>query len=136
MYEDVSFEWPFEIADKAMTGVGQQQRFWTVDELALLRREWTNGLSGSQIGNLINRTRNAVIGKANRLKLEPRAPRNGTFYQTTGKQEKRKRRSHKKKGAQTPSDMKNKSAPPKFYPAAKPLGTKTPISIMELNSLR
>lgn len=137
MYEDVSFDWTFEIAEKTMTGLGQQQRFWTEGELAILRMEWANGLSGSQIGNLINRTRNSVIGKANRLKLEPRAPRNGNFYNaTTGRQEKSKRRSHKKKGAVTPSDMKNKITAPKFYPADKPLTAKAPITIMELNSLR
>lgn len=130
---EIDLEQPFELYRKPdMTGLGKPQVPWTEAEIEVLRREWTNGLSGSQIASLVNRTRNAVIGKANRLKLEARAPRNGTFYGSHNRQEKRKRRSHKKKGAVTPSDMKKVTAP-KFYPAAKPLTPKAPISIMELN---
>src|SRR3990167_8903694 len=36
--------------------------------------------SFGQIGKLIGKTRNACIGKANRLGLEPRSPRNWSFY--------------------------------------------------------
>lgn len=138
--ESINLETPELYRKPDMTGLGDPQVPWTPEEIDLLRVEWTNGLSGGQIGNLVNRTRNAVIGKANRLKLEPRAPRNGQFYhcqKPTNKQEKSKRRSHKKKGAVTPSDMISKgtkSSAPRFYPAAKPLTAKAPLSIMELRA--
>lgn len=44
---------------------------WTVDRVELLKRMWTEGLSAVQIANRLGQgaTRNAVIGKAKRLKL-------------------------------------------------------------------
>jgi GcrA cell cycle regulator len=48
---------------------------WTDERVALLTRLWNGGLSGSQIAaELGGLTRNAVIGKANRLGLPERKP--------------------------------------------------------------
>ena len=44
-------------------------KVWSEKELKILKQEWGNGLSAKQIGLLINKTKNAVIGKANRLGL-------------------------------------------------------------------
>lgn len=46
---------------------------WTKDEDEQLRALWSKTLSARQISISIGRTRNAVIGRANRLKLPPRA---------------------------------------------------------------
>lgn len=47
---------------------------WTDERVELLARLWSEGLSASQIaGQLGGVTRNAVIGKVHRLKLEGRA---------------------------------------------------------------
>ena len=47
---------------------------WTPEKEQKLRQYWKKGLSGSQIARMLgdNTTRNSVIGKAHRLKLEPR----------------------------------------------------------------
>lgn len=46
---------------------------WTDDRIDLLKRRWTEGLSASQIASELGGvTRNAVIGKVHRLKLESR----------------------------------------------------------------
>jgi len=47
---------------------------WTAKKEEKLRELWKQGHSGSEIANILgNTTRNAVIGKAHRLKLEARA---------------------------------------------------------------
>jgi len=46
---------------------------WLDEEDEVLRREWRN-MSGTQIGRLIGRTKNAVIGRAHRLGLRKLAP--------------------------------------------------------------
>ena len=47
---------------------------WTPEREAKLKELWTKGYSGSQISKMLsNVTRNAVIGKAHRLKLEARS---------------------------------------------------------------
>ena len=47
---------------------------WTAKKEEKLKELWKQGHSGSQIANMLgNTTRNAVIGKAHRLKLEARA---------------------------------------------------------------
>ena len=47
---------------------------WTPEKEEKLRQYWKKGHSGSQIARMLgNTTRNAVIGKAHRLKLEARA---------------------------------------------------------------
>lgn len=46
---------------------------WTDERIDLLKRRWTEGLSASQIASELGGvTRNAVIGKVHRLKLESR----------------------------------------------------------------
>lgn len=46
------------------------------DELSgRLKQLWADGLSASRIGVIIGKSRNAVIGRARRLELPPRAPR-------------------------------------------------------------
>lgn len=42
---------------------------WTDDRIATLKKLWGEGISASQIGGVIGVSRNAVIGKAGRLKL-------------------------------------------------------------------
>ena len=46
--------------------------FWTPAKIALLERYWTQGWTAQHIGDKLGATRNAVIGKAHRLKLTPR----------------------------------------------------------------
>lgn len=49
---------------------------WTPDRVELLKQLWSEGLSASQIANQLGGvTRNAVIGKVHRLKLEGRVAR-------------------------------------------------------------
>lgn len=45
---------------------------WTEQNVALLRAKWSAGVFASEIARLLSMTRNAVIGKANRLGLEKR----------------------------------------------------------------
>ena len=45
---------------------------WTDDQISTLRRMWAAGDMTRQIADVLGLTRNAVIGKANRLKLKPR----------------------------------------------------------------
>jgi len=48
---------------------------WTIEREKKLRELWKKGHSASQIANILEgTTRNAVIGKAHRLKLEARSP--------------------------------------------------------------
>ena len=47
---------------------------WTPEREEKLKQLWKKGHSGSQIANMLgDTTRNAVIGKAHRLKLEARS---------------------------------------------------------------
>jgi GcrA cell cycle regulator len=48
-------------------------RYWSDDEDEALRLYWADGLSSSQIAYRMQRTRNAVIGRAHRLDLPGRA---------------------------------------------------------------
>ena len=47
---------------------------WTEERIAQLRSLWAQGLSASQIGLRIAKTRSAVLGKVHRLNLPPRPP--------------------------------------------------------------
>ena len=46
--------------------------FWTPTKIRLLTQYWTDGLTSRDIGAKLKATRNAVIGKVHRLKLQPR----------------------------------------------------------------
>ena len=45
---------------------------WTDDKIARLRELWKSGLSTAAIGRELDVSKNAVVGKAHRLGLEPR----------------------------------------------------------------
>ena len=45
---------------------------WTEAQIADLKRLWTAGHSTSQIGTILGVSKNAVIGKAHRIKLPAR----------------------------------------------------------------
>jgi len=57
-----------QVEVEAMTMIGTQ-RTWTTERIALLKNRIDAGLSCEQIAREIGVTRNAVIGKANRLGL-------------------------------------------------------------------
>ena len=103
---------------------------WSEEHLDILKAQWEKGSTSTVIGALIGKTRNAVLGKANRLKLSPRAPSNGSEGRP------KKERPPRIRNRAPKSDMViiPKKVPPKFYPQATPLTSKPPIGIMELNS--
>lgn len=45
---------------------------WDDDNIATLRRLWAEGLSAAEIGRRIGVSKNAVVGKAHRLRLPAR----------------------------------------------------------------
>ena len=45
---------------------------WTTDAVATLRTLWAEGHPTAEIGRRLSVTKNAVIGKARRLRLPPR----------------------------------------------------------------
>lgn len=45
---------------------------WAPDDEDTLRRMWAEGFSGAEIGRIVGRSRNSVIGKAHRLGLSMR----------------------------------------------------------------
>ena len=45
---------------------------WTEEKVTQLRELWEQGLPTSQIGKVLNFTKNAVVGKAHRIGLERR----------------------------------------------------------------
>lgn len=45
---------------------------WSDEKVELLRRMWEEGVPASEIGSALGTTKNAVIGKAHRLKLNQR----------------------------------------------------------------
>lgn len=103
---------------------------WTEEELIILRREWPKGTVSREIGYLINKSKNAVIGQAHRLKLGNRVPGN-----TSPRRPKADKTEGQPRPKRAPRDnMPRKPTPPKFYPEAVPLTTDAPISIGELNT--
>lgn len=59
---------------------------WTDERVETLKTLWVKGLSCSQIANELGYvTRNAVIGKASRLHLEPRKDRHNAYRSTKKK---------------------------------------------------
>ena len=110
---------------------------WDDEQIRILKEEWAKGSTGTEIARMINKTRNAVIGKARRMGLEERAPRNQHHSSTpAGKLEPKKKRVRKPAKRVDEIALKAKQEggrnAPVFYPAARPLTTKPPISIMEL----
>lgn len=104
---------------------------WSEEHTDILKAEWPKGTTGSQIGLLVNKSRNAVIGKANRMRLGARSPRNANYGQP---KKERPPRIKKARAPTTPMAIINKKAwAPRFLPAAVPLTNKAPIGIMELN---
>lgn len=53
----------------------RKQTAWTADEIATLRRLWSEGVNAKRIAKTLRngRTKNAVIGKAHRLDLPEHA---------------------------------------------------------------
>lgn len=99
---------------------------WQVD---ILKSEWLKGTSASQIGLLINKTKNAVIGKSHRMPgFEPRG------HSSIVGRPKQERPPRKPREPEKIMTIIKKATAPRFYPAAVPLTTKAPISIMELNA--
>lgn len=108
---------------------------WSDKHIDLLKSEWKKGSPASVIAEVISKleegvffTRNAVIGKSYRLNLSERPPRNSG----RPKQEKAPRVRPPK--PEKSMIINKKASSPKFYPAAVPLTTKPPISIMGLNA--
>ena len=57
---------------------------WTPEREEKLKDLWKKGHSGSEIASILgNTTRNAVIGKAHRLKLETRSVSRKTITKTS-----------------------------------------------------
>lgn len=48
------------------------ETIWTPERVEQLGKLWTEGLSTAEIGRRLGITKNAVVGKAHRLALEPR----------------------------------------------------------------
>ena len=51
---------------------GETKMSWNEENVAQLRELWDQGLPTSQIGKILNFTKNAVVGKAHRIGLERR----------------------------------------------------------------
>tara|TARA_X000000368_G_C23040184_1_gene716500 strand:+ start:1762 stop:2265 length:504 start_codon:yes stop_codon:yes gene_type:complete len=77
---------------------------WNDEKIEKLKSLWSEGHTASQIAEMLgDTTRNAVIGKAHRLKLEARAPSRQTSTASTNKQDTRPA-----KKAQQPMSRKSK----------------------------
>lgn len=113
---------------------------WTEQQDDILRREWPRGDAASMIATLLpGKSRNAVIGRAHRLKLGKRLEfGTKTIPKNTPGSGKNKtpRKRNRKKGGSTPQEgamaILSKVTAPIRIPANKPLTNKPPISILEL----
>jgi len=56
--------------------------WWTSERIDELKSLWATGASAAIIAGEMQTTRNAVLGKVHRLKLNPRECRNGYYYGT------------------------------------------------------
>lgn len=121
---------------KRATQLGRvrDSNFWTEDQRDILKAEWAKGTTCSQIGALLGKTKNSVIGQAHRMKLERRAPYNASAPRKPRPPKANKPLLPKKSGGQIMVTINKKAAPPKFFAAAVPLTSKPPISIMGLNA--
>ncbi len=110
---------------------------WTEDQDAILKAQWPTGKSASHIACLIpGKSRNAIIGRAHRMKLGKRLELSikDVAKQTPGSgKNKTARKRNRKKGGSTPHEgiMKKLNAPMRI-PQDRPLTTRPPITIMEL----
>lgn len=48
------------------------QDFWNPDRVQVLRQEWQDGATGSEIARIIGTTRSAIMGKVSRLRKDDR----------------------------------------------------------------
>lgn len=107
----------------------KSENCWQDWQVKIMTIEWTLGLkSAAQIGNMINKTRNAVIGKAHRLGLEG-GRRSGVNL------EPKKPRARKKKVEDTAMAISKPKPPSVVEPFQRLLNridSKPPISIGEL----
>jgi GcrA cell cycle regulator len=90
---------------------------WTTENMETLRQMWADGASASKIGEVVGKTRNAVIGKVHRLKLTPRQRTSSV------KHDKPRTRSRK---ARPPT------LPTRPLPTSPTVVSEYPVSLMEL----
>lgn len=113
---------------------------WNEEHISILKREWGKGLSSSRIGLLVHKSRNAVIGKAHRLKLERLAPtphRRGRINGSVIPMVVTKRK--KPNNFPPPPKPEGWVAKPRRQPPRRPIKTigfttNPPLTIMELRS--
>lgn len=108
--------------------------FWKDEDVEKLKELWERGLSGSLIGNELGKTRNAVIGKANRLGLTSRALPCGHGGTPKGVRSGPLSIKIDKPNIAMVVRRNPKVTPPKFFTERDLLSRKPPISIMELTS--
>lgn len=113
---------------------------WTDERVAQLTQLWADGLSCSRIGAIMGITKNAVIGKVQRLKLQGRKPKETL---PLGRKPKPTTQTPQKKQSFTPK-RKSKLGLPVFTPvpefniekpkgeAWKPIEGTTPVSLVDL----
>lgn len=113
---------------------------WTPEQEEIVRTEWPKGrLSASGIGELIGKSRNAVIGKAHRLGLDGRDPKASkhTYKDPNAYRPERTKKERVRAATVAENKMANERLrkAPLVVPRAMPLSSKVPIAIMELNSV-
>jgi GcrA cell cycle regulator len=115
--------------------------YWTPYEISVLKANWNN-LTAREIAPMVNKTRNAVIGKAHRLKLLHKE-----LQKTEDVPEadiislpipEKKKRVRKYKPVPPPEKKKRvrkyKPVPPKPIVEATPIDNRIPIGLMELRT--
>lgn len=106
------------------------QKFWTEDEITILRDNW-NKMPCRELGKLLNRDKNSVIGKAHRLGLE-RFSRPARV----NKPKPQKKAKSPIEVVKMPHVKKRVPRGPTFLKADTPLTGLPPIGIMELTTDR
>ena len=97
---------------------------WTVDKIDKLKQLWGKGNTASQIAQIIGDvTRNAVIGKANRLNLSNKISRKSSIHDSSG--------FHKEKSISLPKKVKRTKF--KSLIIEKNFEPENPIQLEELN---
>ncbi len=108
---------------------------WTDWQIDILKTEWPKGkLSSTDIGILVGKSRNSVIGKAHRLKLGNRTPSGDRRSGLERKERPPRVRVKTIRAPKIEMVIIKKATPPRFYPEAVPLTTKPPITIGELKA--